>query len=81
MLEGLKFKSGLPAGPREIDMIELARHRHAMEAALPPSTDEESVRIRMALLEKVCPRHLLLPSLFSLLPQPYPYHVEHAERA
>lgn len=53
MLEGMTFSEGLPAGLAEVKMIELARIRHALEAALPPTTDEASVALRLGLLEKL----------------------------
>lgn len=51
MLEGMTFARGLPAGLTEVKMVELARKRRAAEDALPPSTDEASVALRMQLLE------------------------------
>ena len=51
MLEGMTFASGLPAGLTEVKMVELARKRRILEASLPPTTDEASVALRMALLE------------------------------
>jgi hypothetical protein len=51
MLEGMTFERGLPAGLTEVKMVELARKRRAAEDALPPSTDEASVALRMGLLE------------------------------
>lgn len=53
MLEGMTFTSGLPAGLPEVRMIELARIRREAEAALPPTTDEASVALRLYLLEKL----------------------------
>jgi len=53
MLEGMTFTSGLPAGLPEVRMIELARIRRAAEAALPPTSDEASVGLRLHLLEKL----------------------------
>ena len=53
LLEGLKANNGLPAGFREVTMIELARRRRAFEAALPPPTDGTSVALRVRLMEQL----------------------------
>lgn len=51
MLEGLTFENGLPVGFKEIQMIENAREKRALEAALPPGTDEASLTMRKRLME------------------------------
>lgn len=53
MLEGMTFAHGLPVGLAEVKMVELARKRREAEAALPPTTDEASVTLRLKLLEKL----------------------------
>ena len=53
MLEGMTFMAGLPAGLTEVKMVELARRRRAAEGALPPTTDEASVTLRLKLLEEM----------------------------
>lgn len=43
---------GLPVGVREVTMIERARDKRAMEASLPPITDEASLEIRKKIMEQ-----------------------------
>ena len=51
MLEGITYENGLPTtGEAEIRMLELARRRNAIEAALPPTTDEASLTFRRGVL-------------------------------
>ena len=52
ILEGLTFTNGLPAGKKQIEMIEHARKKKALEEALPPGTDEASLTIRKILMEE-----------------------------
>merc|ERR1719230_104432 len=51
MLEGLTHERGLPVGRREIEMIAHAQQKRALEAALPPTTDESSLALRKRLME------------------------------
>ena len=51
MLEGLTHERGLPVGRREIEMIAHAKQKRALEAALPPTTDESSLALRKRLME------------------------------
>mmetsp|Transcript_32348 Transcript_32348/g.84988 ORF Transcript_32348/g.84988 Transcript_32348/m.84988 type:complete len:615 (-) Transcript_32348:140-1984(-) len=51
MLAGLSFENGLPVRQKEIDMIENARQKRALEAALPPVTDEASLNLRKKMME------------------------------
>ena len=54
MLEGIKYKDGPKANSEaEVRMLELARRRNAIEAALPPTTDEASVVLRRMVLEEL----------------------------
>ncbi|CAM9809795.1 unnamed protein product, partial [Choristocarpus tenellus] len=52
MLQGLTYGAGLPVGPREVEMLEHARAKRALEASLPPFTDEASLALRKRLMEK-----------------------------
>jgi len=51
MLAGLTFENGLPAGRREVEMIENARRKRSLERTLPPGTDEAHMNIRTRLME------------------------------
>ncbi|CAN0504756.1 unnamed protein product, partial [Discosporangium mesarthrocarpum] len=44
--------AGLPVGPREVEMLEHARAKRALEASLPPFTDEASLGLRKRLMER-----------------------------
>jgi hypothetical protein len=60
ILEGLTFTNGLPAGKKQIEMIEHARKKKALEEALPPGTDEASLTIRKILMEEQEMRDFIL---------------------
>ncbi|CAM9861368.1 unnamed protein product, partial [Phaeothamnion confervicola] len=51
MLRGLVAGHGLPGGAREVAMIEAARQKRALAAALPPFTDEASLHLRKQLMQ------------------------------
>lgn len=52
LLQGLTHDNGLnPVTLLEVQMIELQRKRHAVEASLPPATDEASMKLRRRVLE------------------------------
>ncbi|GMH92778.1 hypothetical protein TrST_g5199 [Triparma strigata] len=51
MLDGLG-EGSLPAGAKEVSMIERAREKRALEASLPPITDEASLNLRKRLMEQ-----------------------------
>ena len=60
MLAGLSFMNGLPASKKEIEMIEHARKKKALEEALPPGTDEASLNMRKTLMEEQEMREFIL---------------------
>ncbi len=51
MLKGLTYESGLPAGHKEIEMIEQARHKRELENNMLPFTDEACFTLRKAMME------------------------------
>lgn len=52
LLQGLTHDHGLnPVTLLEVQMIEFQRKRHAVEASLPPATDEASMKLRRRILE------------------------------
>jgi hypothetical protein len=52
LLQHKKFGNGLPAGLREVQIIENARQKRAFEESLPPMTDEASYEVRRRMMAK-----------------------------
>jgi hypothetical protein len=53
MRVGGRAGASLPAGREEVEAVERLRAKHAIEAALPPMTDEASFELRKRLMETV----------------------------
>lgn len=51
-LASLAFAAGLPAGLREVQLIERARQKRAFEASMPPLTDESSMELRRRMMSE-----------------------------
>lgn len=51
MLQGLTYENGLPVGAKQIEMIEHARAKRALESNLLPFTDEACLGYRKKLME------------------------------
>ncbi|KAJ1632538.1 solute carrier, TRAMD3 or PAT1-domain-containing protein [Pavlovales sp. CCMP2436] len=49
-LGALAFGAGLPAGLKEVKMIERARQKRAFDASMPPMTDESSLELRRVMM-------------------------------
>ncbi len=60
MLAGLTFADGLPVSKKEVEMIEHARKKKALEEALPPGTDAASLSVRKTLMEDQEMREFIL---------------------
>lgn len=51
-LTSLTYGEGLPAGRREVELIEAARAKRAAERSLPPLTDEASLELRRLMIRE-----------------------------